>query len=71
MLAYTNGFQISTNAESGELIIRFIQNTPDISSDGLTKSVSKEAVAEVVMVPTVAKGLSAAIGEIFTSIDEN
>lgn len=68
MLAYANGFQISTNAESGELILRFIQNMPDMNADGPAQNVSKEVVAEVVMVPAVAKALSSAIEEVFTSM---
>lgn len=38
MMQYANGFSCALSADSGELIIRFLQQSPVFKEDGSTKN---------------------------------
>lgn len=67
MMQYTNGFSCALDSESGELIIKFLQQAPIIKEDGITKDVAIDEVTELIMPNKMAKQLSLALNNLFES----
>lgn len=58
MMQYTNGFSCALSNDSGELIIKFVQQTPIVKEDGSTPDTKIEEVTEVIMPNNIAKQLA-------------
>lgn len=70
MLQYTNGFSCAFNADSGELIIKFVQQAPIIRGDGITSDTNINEIAEIIMPKNVAKQFSDALNNMLNSESE-
>lgn len=57
MIQYTNGFTCAMDNEKGEVIINFIQQSPQIEEDGTIKEIKVEQVASLVMGKVTAKNM--------------
>lgn len=58
MLQYTNGFSCALSNYSGELIIKFFQQTPIVKENKITPDIKIEEVTEVIMPNNIAKQLA-------------
>jgi hypothetical protein len=58
MLQYTNGFSCALSNDSGELIIKFFQQTPIVKENKITPDIKIEEVTEVIMPNNIAKQLA-------------
>ena len=58
MLQYTNGFSCALSNDSGELIIKFFQQTPIVKENKITPDIKIEEVTEVIMPNNIAKHLA-------------
>lgn len=57
-MQYTNGFSCALSNDSGELIIKFFQQTPIVKEDGSATDTKIEEVTEVIMPNNIAKQLA-------------
>ncbi len=64
MMQYTNGFSCAVSKDSGELILKFLQQSPVVNENGSTQETKIEEITELIMPNTVAKQLSIALNEI-------
>lgn len=58
MMQYTNGFSCALSNDSGELIIKFFQQTPIVKENKITSDIKIEEVTEVIMPNNIAKQLA-------------
>lgn len=57
MIQYTNGFTCAVDKEKGEVIINFMQQSPQIESDGKTAGIKVEDVISLAMGKVTAQSL--------------
>jgi hypothetical protein len=70
MLQFTNGFSCAMDQAKEELILRFVQQVPEIGEGGVAESVTVEEVSNLVMGRVMAQNLLEALNEILTADDE-
>ena len=58
MNIYTNAFRCSTKNDGDELVIQFLQTSPDFDADGNVSNVSTEIVSSLVMGTDMARQLA-------------
>lgn len=66
MLQFTNGFTCALDQEKEELIITFVQQIPQIESDGKTTNINVEEVVKLVMGKVTAQNLIEGLNEVLT-----
>lgn len=71
MMQYANGFSCALSADSGELIIRFLQQSPVFKEDGSTEESKVNEVTEIIMPNNVAKQLAYALDSLANSESEH
>lgn len=69
MLQFTNGFTCAVNQEKGEVMITFLQQSPQIGDDGKMTSVKTEEIVSLVMGRVVTKNLLDSLTEILETND--
>ncbi len=70
MMQYTNGFSCALNADSGELIVKFVQQTPVFKENGITNETNINDITEIIMPHNVAKQLAIALNSILDNKSE-
>lgn len=64
MLQFTNGFSCAMDQSKGEMIIKFLQQFPDLDDAGNIVDVQREEVVTLAMSTVTAKNLVDVLGEI-------